>query len=318
MDYPGYVAHGLMFHHLHDGRHPKGQGSISQEDFEHVLRFVGVRRILDPHAWLERLEGGRLSDGDICITFDDSLLCQFEVALPVLEKYGLSAFWFVYSGVFEGQEVKFEVYRAFRSRSFPRIDDFYDVFFRKVFASESAGRARAILDGPEIARMTRLFPILSPSDMRFRLIRDQVLSGPEYERVMDELMLEHDVSVAELAKNLWMCDDHLRYLTGRGHVVGLHSYSHPMVLGALPYEDQVDEYERNAAHIKRACGTDAIAMAHPANSYTDDTLAILSRLGIRCGFRSTMVPRREGDPRNANRLDLAREDSANIMRMMGR
>ena len=30
--------HGLMFHHFHNNYHPKGQGSISSETFENILR----------------------------------------------------------------------------------------------------------------------------------------------------------------------------------------------------------------------------------------------------------------------------------------
>ena len=33
-----------------------------------------------------------LEDTDVCITFDDNLKCQYEIALPVLDKYSLKAF----------------------------------------------------------------------------------------------------------------------------------------------------------------------------------------------------------------------------------
>src|SRR5580700_8086460 len=97
------VAKGLMFHHFHGGVHPDVQGSISAAQFADILDFVGVKHILDPHEWCERATRGALGKLDLCITFDDSLRGQFDVALPVLESYGLKAFWFVYSSVFEGQ-----------------------------------------------------------------------------------------------------------------------------------------------------------------------------------------------------------------------
>ena len=120
--YPKKVPHGIMFHHFHDERHYQGQGSISQQDFDDILQFVGLDRILEPHEWTKRLNEGRLVEGDLCISLDDGLLCQFDIALPVLEKYNLKAFWFIYSSVFEGDlGSKFEIYRVLRSKFFKNI-----------------------------------------------------------------------------------------------------------------------------------------------------------------------------------------------------
>ena len=63
-----------------------------------MLRFVGLRNILPADEWMARATSDRLDENDLCLTFDDALRCQYDVALPVLEKYGLTAFWFVYSG----------------------------------------------------------------------------------------------------------------------------------------------------------------------------------------------------------------------------
>ena len=51
-------------------------------------------------------------------------------------------------------------------------------------------------------------------------------------------------------------------------------------------------------------------MSHPSNSYSDVTLDILSRLGVRLGFQSNMV--RPGE----TKLEYPREDHANILQMM--
>jgi len=59
-------------------------------------------------------------------------------------------------------------------------------------------------------------------------------------------------------------------------------------------------------------------MAHPTNSYTAGTLDVLKRLGIRCGFRSNMVPARAGEGLNPTPLELARQDHANIMAQLAR
>ena len=53
-------------------------------------------------------------------------------------------------------------------------------------------------------------------------------------------------------------------------------------------------------------------MAHPSNSYSDDTLKILRELNITCGFRSNMsLP--EGKKINHSPLEIGREDHTNIL-----
>ena len=313
------VPHGIMFHHFHDGgRHPRQQGSISGEELEAVLAHVGVGNILDPQAWMEKMGRRQLTAADRCLTFDDGVLCQFDVALPVLERHGLRAFWFVYSNVFEGHVGKLELYRMFRTLCFDDLDDFYAVFFQRVFASALASAARAVLEEDRIAQYRASFPFCSVDDVKFRFIRDRALGPEAYERLMDGLIVEYSLDVAEIAQRLWLSNAHLRQLADHGHLIGLHSYSHPTVLAALPPEEQAEEYRKNFAHITAASGQEPVAMAHPCNSYTEQTLDILRRLGIRCGFRSNMVPAGEHGRLNPTPWEMARQDHANIMRALVR
>ena len=305
-----------MFHHFHDAKHPKGPGSISQEDFENILEFIGKQRILTPSGWIEKLEGNTLSGEHLCLTFDDALLCQFDIALPVLEKYNLKAFWFVYSSVFEGHLGKMEIYRLFRSKFFSNVDEFYNLFFGKVFDSEFSKKAKEVLHERKIKRQIAFFPFYSVNDVKFRLIRDRALGKRIYESVMDKIIQEYGLNICDLSRNLWMSNEHLKYLTDRGQTIGLHSYSHPMVLAELSYEEQLEEYEKNYLHLDKICGSNPVAMSHPTNSYNDNTIKILKRLGIRCGFRSNMLPKKEDGRINPNEFEVARQDHSNIKRML--
>ena len=317
MNYKGAIAHGIMFHHFHGERHYKGQGSISGQDFEDVLRFVGLKRILDPTEWFKRVETGQLKDEDLCLTFDDGLLCQFEVALPILEKYGLKAFWFIYSSVFEGNPgSKFEIYRVFRSKFFENMEDFYSAFFKKVFESEFGNKARSVLNNADIQEFNRKFPFYTTNDIRFRFIRDRALNPAEFGMIIDSMIKDRGISPDELSKNLWMTNGDLAYLSSRGHNIGLHSYSHPTALADLSSEEQWNEFNKNYDHIKRVTANPPTAMAHPVGSYNEATLKILDKLGINCGFRSNMFSRRSGDNLNRGKYEIAREDHSNIMKMI--
>ena len=313
--YPKKLPHGIMFHYFHDDKHHLAQGSISQEDFEDILQFIGLKRILSPDEWVRRLNIGELKPEDVCLTFDHGLLCQFDVALPVMEKYNLKAFWFVYSSPFEGGLCKREIYRIFQSKFFSNIDEFYQAFFDRIFNSKFADKAHGVLKEDDIRQYKKIFQFYSDNDVKFRFIRDRAMTKSEFEEFMYPMIVDYGTSLAELSKNLWLSNEHLKYLTKRGHSVGLHSYSHPMILVNLSPEEQWEEYSKNYNHIKRVTTQSPTAVSHPNNSYNEDTLEVLSRLDISCGFMSNMFPQHAGSQLNRSKYEIAREDHSNIMKM---
>ena len=101
-----------------------------------------------------------------------------------------------------------------------------------------------------------------------------------------------------------MNEQDMTELHRKGHVLGLHSFSHPTQLSVLPLPDQRSEYEANKDHIEKVLGSSVIAMSHPCNSYSAETLDILKTLGIRLGFRSNMAVL-DGGPFEFPRVDHA-------------
>ena len=79
--------HGIMFHHFHDnGIHTKGQGSINKDDFYKMINFIGRNNILDADVFYEKLKNNKLKNNEVCLTFDDAIKCQIDIALPILEE----------------------------------------------------------------------------------------------------------------------------------------------------------------------------------------------------------------------------------------
>lgn len=300
--------HGIMFHHFHGGTHSPGQGSISADDLGKLLEHVGEDRILPARVWLERFLGERLEPTDTCLTFDDNLRCQFDIAAPVLDAYGLTGFWFVSTSVMQGNLERLEIYRAFRTRCFPDLDAFYAAFEATLAASNCAAEVEQALAAFDVERYLAGFPFYTDADRRFRYIRDVVLGSARYEAAMERMLAEHGVTPADLAENLWMTPDHLRRLHEAGHVIGLHSHTHPTRLGELAPAAQRREYVDNYDFLAALLPEPPIAMSHPCNSYDAATVEILAGLGIRLGFRANMSPGHHG------RLEVPREDHTNLMR----
>ncbi|OGY63540.1 MAG: hypothetical protein A3I89_02115 [Candidatus Harrisonbacteria bacterium RIFCSPLOWO2_02_FULL_41_11] len=311
--YYNKLPHGIMFHHFHNEKYIPSRGSISGDDLKKLLEYIGIERFLSPDAWLEKLAKKELKNADICLTFDDGLLSQTEVALPVLEHFKLKAFWFVYSSVFEGKLENMEIYRLFRTRYFKKLDDFYELIFKKVFEAGFLEKAYPAKEKEVVGKLLDSFPMYSLNDARFIYIRNNVLGKENYEKFMDSLLEEFGVDKFELAKHLWMSDNDLHYLNDNGHAIGLHSYSHPTLMAELSYRQQLKEYQENFRHLKKVLGEDPISASHPCDSYNSDTLKVLRELGIRLGFRANMFPKQPGGRLNDSNLEIAREDHSNIM-----
>ena len=311
--YPTQFPHGLMFHRVHrEVSSPSGQGSITDKEFEHILCYVGIENILSSDEWLYKLKHNKLNANNVCITFDDGLKCQYDICLPILEKYNIRVFWFVYSSVFEGKWEKFQIYSYFGTKYFSNVNEFFNLFLSRCEES-----LLDQLNGHKFKRYAQETQILSPfysiNDLKFRFLRNELLSKEEFENIIDKIIEDRGVILQEIAKNLWLSNQELKILSEKGHCIGLHSYDHPWQLSALPYQEQLNEYARNYNHVKRICNKEITAMSHPINSYNTLTLKVLSQLGIVCGFRSNMVPP-IGKKINPSLLEIAREDPANILR----
>jgi len=298
--------HGIMFHHFHDTKHVNGQGAISAQQLEHIIEHYG-NRLLSANEWFSKAKANCLDTTDVCLTFDDALLCQYEIALPVLEQYNLTAFWFVYSSVLGGGIEKLEVYRKFRTVYFSTIDDFYDTFFATLKETEYHDMVSNALSNYSHDNW-RHFPFYTANDTKFRFIRDTALGADRYNNIMDAIMTQYNIDIIDFSSDLWMKRDHLKTLIDSSHIVGLHSHTHPTQLSMLSAQEQEKEYRHNYAFLHEALGQAPKTVSHPCNSYSDVTISILRDLKIEIGFRANM------ENHLFSEYEFPREDHANVIR----
>lgn len=295
-----------MFHHFHDEKHRPAQGSLSAADFSEMLGWLGNRyNLIGAQEYLERFERGSLDPRDICLSFDDGLLCQFDVAVPILAKHNLNAFFFVYTSVFTDNPNKLEIFRYFRTNSFSRIDDFYAKFFA-IVAQELKGELLQFQKTYERLDYLSAFPFYSKNDKWFRYLRDQVLTPSSYEKIMLSMMAEMEFSPQSIAEDMWMSESDLKDLVRRGHLVGLHSHDHPMQMSKLSFDEQYYQYKRNFAYLRSIVG-DVVSMSHPCGDYNDHTLKILESFGLKIGFISSFSGQGIGQ-----KFEVPRNDHSNI------
>ena len=104
------------------------------KEFEQILDWLSNYYLInDAHVYLEKVLNNNLHKTDICLSFDDALLCQYDVALPILKKKAIKAFFFVYSSPFGGDpDITRNILEYFRTVAFEDMDDFYNCFFQNL------------------------------------------------------------------------------------------------------------------------------------------------------------------------------------------
>ena len=308
-----------MFHHFHnDDSHKKSQGSINKDDFYKILKFIGIDNILNAQDFFIRLKENKLKDRNVCLTFDDSIKSQFDIALPVLEDLKIKSFFFVYSSLFKGEMALYEVYRYFRMNCFKNIDEFYNNFFKYIDKDLSI----FFRDNEKIIQNSKSkFPFYSVNDIKFRLIRDKLLNKSDYKKIMFKMFEGKNFQPKNHYKNIFMNKFDVNKLYKLGHLIGLHSHSHPHLLENLSYEKQKKEYEENKSTLSEILNIDEDKikfMSHPNGSYNSDTLKILKELKIELGFKQIMQVEPEKNMKKINNssLEIARQDHATILKMI--
>ena len=310
-----------MFHHFHDdGIHSKSQGSISKDDFYNIIKFIGRKNILNADEFFFRSQNNELKENNVCLTFDDGIKCQIDIALPVLEDLKIKGFFFLYSSLLSNKPDLLELHRYFRVNYFKNMEEFYDKFFMllnmkldKFFISNSA----------TLKNMMAKYSFYSLNDAKFRVVRNELLSKKEYDNLMF-LMFEEKKFIPEKHYNdLFFKKSDLIQLHSLGHLIGLHSHNHPTTMEKLNYEKQKEEYQKNLdvfSEILNVKKSEIKFMSHPCGSYNDDTLEILKNLGIKLGFKQIMKMELNKGMKKINNssLEIARQDHVEIIKMMNK
>lgn len=276
---------GIMFHRLHKrGEKPSGQGSIDEDTFEQILLKIGIRNILQPDEWRLKLEAGHLKNSDVCLTFDDGLETHFSIGSPILKKYNLKAFFFIYTKIFENQSDTNEVASYLLAKKFSSFKDYFFQFKKYFNISNSEYLNPNFLSMKEDYEIR--FPFYSFEDIFYRFWRNNHLGDSDFDSFISYLLDLFKVENNKIFSEIWISEGQLKKLSNEGHTIGLHSHTHPYSMGKMNREFQNFEYSKNLNIISKLIGKKPDTVAHPLGSYNHETLDILKKMEIKLGFRS--------------------------------
>jgi len=164
---------------------------------------------------LAAVDGVRTLPERAClVTFDDGLRCQVDHALPVLERLGVPAVFFV-PGLPLAEGRVLSVHKLHHIRERLADDDLAAELERAGVAvedvDEDAARAHYRYDTPTAARLKFLLNVVLPTDRR--------------EQILGAIFARLEGDERAFADTLYMSSDDVREL-GRRHGVGAHSYAH--------------------------------------------------------------------------------------------
>ena len=304
------MMHGIMFHHFHDGaRHIKCQGSLDAQELEEVLDYYQNRyKLIPAREFYEKVLRNELDVDEACLTFDDTLKCQYDIAYPVLRSRGLTAFWFVNTLPLNGGISALEVYHHFRFKMFDNVDEFYETFFQCLQEMQADLRIdyNKAIENFDYNSYKRNATFYTYNDKKFRYVRDIILGEETYDRIMCVMMDKMGYQPKQVVSDLWFSVDDIRQLRSEDHIIGLHSHTHPTRLSALSYSEQLDEFRQNKEALT-SYGIPIDTVSYPCNDYNSDTLTVMNKLDIKIGFSASMQTMGRGA------LEMPRENHTYIM-----
>jgi len=303
--------HGVMFHYFHNGRgiHKKTQGSIDQNQLVKIIKKIGRKNILDADVFLNKHIENKLKPFEVCFTFDDGLKSQIDIALPVLEDFKIKSFFFVGTSQFTNEISYIELFRFFRNNFFKDIDEYYKFFYKHIDLDLNQIFKKEHLS---LKKLKLKFKYYSMNDLKFRLVRDKLLTKSEYEKINFKMFKYKKFKYKKFERKFYMNEKDLQIIDQNNHIIGLHSHSQFHRIGKLNIKTQLKEYKKNISLLSNILGKPKNyfkTMSHPNGSYSNETLIILKDLGLKLGFKQIMTVEKDKGMKKINNspLEIARK-----------
>lgn len=204
--------------------------------FERQLRWIKAHfPVISLPEAASLLSSGNIDSPKVVITFDDGYSNNAKIALPMLQKHGLSAAFFVVTDELDGgimwNDVITEAFRLTQNTNF------------KLSTSECFGTHNNELDGSQLkafeAMAFSLNNLSSRQEQAEQLIQQvKYLSASARERFMDYLVDLLGVD-GRLPQSLMMTSEQVKLLSDSGMTVGAHACRHDVLTSLSTAEAQL-------------------------------------------------------------------------------
>jgi len=236
----------------------------------------------------------KLPQRAVAVTFDDGFADNFEIAAPILARYGIRAVFYVTAALIGTKN----------SPWYCRL--------RFAFATTRKGEWR----NPNSGRMHSLNTLESREQALLAAFDACAsLAGNKQEERIEQIErdLESDIRSISNGFRFMMDWDEVRRLNREGHVVGSHTLTHPNIAHVTSDEILRSELSESKRKIEESLGStvDHFSYPHPAlfPQWNDETIAMTRNVGYRSAVTTTPGPvRANADPLRLMRIGAPRPE----------
>lgn len=253
----------LIFHRVLPRADPLCPDEMHAARFDALCgRLAAAFNVLPLGAAVRRLRAGTLPARALAITFDDGYADNHGTALPILQRHGLPATFFVATGFLDGGRMFNDtVIEAVRRAPGPQLD----------------------LRAPETGALG-LLPLGDWAERRAAVARAlagiKYRAGPERQRLADTIA---SACGAVLPDDLMMSSAQVCALHRAGMTVGAHTVSHPILAG-LDRAQAEQEILAGRQRLEQITGAPVTLFAYPngkpGTDYNAQSVAVVRAAGF--------------------------------------
>lgn len=257
----------LIYHRVLPQPDPLRKWEIDAATFDAHMRALAQHFTPLPlFEAVERLKSHNLPARAACVTFDDGYADNIEVALPILQRHGISATFFIATGYLDGGRM-----------------------WNDTITDAVGGTPQSQLDLSSLGLGS--FPLTSIQERQTAILAllNRLKHLPSAERAGKTLQIG-SLSGAILPDNLMMCTEQVRGLHQAGMEIGGHTVSHPILLN-LPDKAAHKEIADGKARLEDIIGVPLRLFAYPngkpGKDYAPAHVAIVKQLGFSAAVSTT-------------------------------
>ena len=266
----------LIFHRVHARPDSIFPSEPDAQSFDRLMRHVaGTFNVISLGEAANRLSSDTLQANSLVITFDDGYADNAEVALPILQRHGLRATFFISTGFLDGGRMwNDSVIECLRHTQKQTLD------------LGEFGLGNVHLDSAETRRHT----------IEALLLQIKYLTLEERDKAISRLQRLCDLG--KLPSDLMMCTEHVRQLHAAGMECGGHTVNHP-ILQTLSLDAARDEIALGKRHLEAIIDAPIDVFAYPNGKpdqdYSAEHARLVENLGFRCAVTTAKGAAQAGD-----------------------
>ena len=254
----------LIFHRVLPEPDPLFPDEVDARRFDEMCGWVKAWfNVMPLDAAVARLRDGSLPERAACITFDDGYADNYHVALPILQRHGLTATFFIATGFLDGGRMWNDtIIESVRACKLQKIE----------LASLYLGSHGVATIAEKQAAIATLI-----GQIKYRSVEDRVT-------ITRAVVAQAQV---DPPNNLMMTSLEVKKMYAAGMQIGAHTVNHPILAG-LTRDEARREIQRSKTTLEELLGDHVGLFAYPngkpQEDYSAETVEVVRELEFDAAF----------------------------------